>query len=108
MFNGATSAETCFAEPLKQVSAKSLDVLWRLKPGIHAIASMVQWATKPTCERFRYSFIVACLKYRTNIFLKNYSSSIFLPTKDSGSQDVLCTLKTISIMHSCSDVRAIH
>ena len=41
----------------------------------------------------RYSFIVACLKYRTNFFFKNSTSSVFLPTKDRGSQDVLCPWK---------------
>ena len=54
---------------------------------------MVRWATKPTCERVRHSFIVAYLKYRTNI-LKKILSSIFSSTKDSGSEDVLCTWKS--------------
>ena len=60
---------------------------------MHIIASMVRWVTKPTCERVGYSFIVACLKYRTNI-LKKFLSSIFSSTKGSGSEDVLCTWKS--------------
>ena len=56
--------------------------------------SLVRWATKPTCERVRYSSIVACLKYRIIYFKKKKSSSsIILPNKDPGSQEVLCTLK---------------
>ena len=92
MFESATSAKTCVAEPLKWISAKSLSVILRFKPGIHVIASMVRWVTKPTCERVWYSFIVACLKYRTNFFKKFLIISV-LSTKDPGSQRVLCTLK---------------
>ena len=61
-FDGARSAEACFAEPLKEVSAKSLNVLWQLKPGIHVIAFMVRWATNPTCERVEVQFYCGMFK----------------------------------------------
>lgn len=71
--------------------------LWRKTSTYYPVWSMVQWAPKPTCERVRCSFLqlVACLKHRTNVRRKTnkQTSSVFLPTKDRGSQDVLGTLK---------------
>ena len=70
---------------------------WRKTSTYYPVWSMVQWAPKPTCERVRCSFLqlVACLKHRTNVRRKTnkQTSSVFLPTKDRGSQDVLGTLK---------------
>ena len=68
---------------------------------------MVRRVPKRTCERVRYSFIVACLKYRTN-FLKKILTINILTYLRSWISRRSVHVETISIMHSFSDVRAIH